>query len=119
MQLTIDSDTTLDVALRLVGAFYDVEISVAAAGDAATDISPAETPTRRPRGRSSAPGRRASAGRTGRRTRKPAGPRPRKMAASRGSATADIRSWAQANGHAVNSRGRIPAAVVEAYRASH
>lgn len=30
-----------------------------------------------------------------------------------------IRAWAQANGHAVSERGRIPAAIVEAYRAAH
>lgn len=29
--------------------------------------------------------------------------------------TAAIREWARSNGHAVNDRGRIPAAIVEAY----
>lgn len=29
--------------------------------------------------------------------------------------TAQIREWARANGHKVNERGRIPAAVVDAY----
>jgi hypothetical protein len=33
--------------------------------------------------------------------------------------TAAIREWANANGHTVSERGRIPAAVVEAYRAAH
>jgi len=30
-----------------------------------------------------------------------------------------IREWAQANGHKVSDRGRIPASVVEAYQAAH
>lgn len=33
--------------------------------------------------------------------------------------TAAIREWANANGHKVSERGRIPATVVEAYRAAH
>jgi hypothetical protein len=32
--------------------------------------------------------------------------------------TEAIRSWAKANGHAISSRGRIPAAVEAAYNAS-
>lgn len=32
---------------------------------------------------------------------------------------AAIRAWAVENGHAVSERGRIPAAVVDAYRAAH
>src|SRR3954447_6515273 len=33
--------------------------------------------------------------------------------------TKAIREWAQANGHTVSERGRIPAVVVEAYKAAH
>lgn len=43
---------------------------------------------------------------------------PRKRA-STSPEIAAIRAWAQANGHAVSERGRIPATVVEAYRAAH
>lgn len=59
-----------------------------------------------------AAGRRSSTASTSR------GGAPRK----RGSTSpeiAAIRAWAQANGHAVSERGRIPAAVVDAYRAAH
>lgn len=31
---------------------------------------------------------------------------------------AAVRAWARENGHTVNERGRVPAAVVEAYRAA-
>jgi hypothetical protein len=33
--------------------------------------------------------------------------------------TSAIRAWAKANGHEVNERGRIPAAVTEAYNAAN
>lgn len=46
------------------------------------------------------------------------GSSPRKRSA--GSAeTAVIREWAQQNGHDISARGRIPAAIIDAYRAAH
>lgn len=33
--------------------------------------------------------------------------------------TPQIREWAQANGHKVSERGRIPAAIIQAYREAH
>jgi hypothetical protein len=39
--------------------------------------------------------------------------------AARREDTSDIRAWAKANGHEVNERGRIPAAVTEAYQAAN
>ncbi|MDF2562720.1 MULTISPECIES: histone-like nucleoid-structuring protein Lsr2 [Microbacterium] len=30
-----------------------------------------------------------------------------------------VREWARANGHTVNERGRVPAAVIDAYRAAN
>lgn len=36
-----------------------------------------------------------------------------------GASTADVRTWAIDNGYDVGERGRIPAAVVDAYRAAH
>jgi hypothetical protein len=33
--------------------------------------------------------------------------------------TQTVREWAQANGHKVSDRGRIPASVLEAYEAAH
>ena len=43
---------------------------------------------------------------------------PARSSASRKD-TSDIRAWARANGHDVNERGRIPAAVVAAYEAAN
>lgn len=36
-----------------------------------------------------------------------------------GSSASEVREWARANGHQVSDRGRVPAAVMEAYRAAH
>lgn len=36
-----------------------------------------------------------------------------------GASTADVRTWALENGYDVGERGRIPAAVVDAYRSAH
>ena len=63
--------------------------------------------------------------RVGGRQRKPATPRPSAVAESAPSTrrgpeqTRAIREWANANGYTVNSRGRIPAEVVEAYDAAN
>lgn len=43
----------------------------------------------------------------------------RKRAGSRNPETSAIREWANANGHKVSERGRIPETVLEAYRAAH
>jgi hypothetical protein len=32
---------------------------------------------------------------------------------------ADVRAWGQANGHSVSERGRVPAALLNAYDAAH
>ena len=43
----------------------------------------------------------------------------RRRSGSGDNRTAQIREWARSNGHQVNERGRIPAAVVEAYDKAH
>lgn len=54
----------------------------------------------------------------GRRAQRPTG-RVSAKRAPRTEDTALIRAWAQANGHAVSTRGRIPADVVAAYNAAN
>lgn len=49
---------------------------------------------------------------------RPSAPRKRTAAGRNPEATA-IREWAKANGHTVSERGRVPAPVIEAYRAAH
>jgi hypothetical protein len=48
-----------------------------------------------------------------------AGGARKKSSASTGPSAAEVRAWAQANGHEVPERGRIPAAVREAYEAAN
>ena len=56
-----------------------------------------------------------------RRTQRAASGRPAAAAKrpNRNPETAAIRAWADANGHKVSDRGRIPAEVIEAYRAAN
>ena len=57
----------------------------------------------------------------GRRTQRTGTGRPAAAAKrpGRNPETASIRAWAGANGHTLSERGRIPADVIEAYRAAH
>lgn len=45
--------------------------------------------------------------------------RGRARSSSRDNRTAEIRTWARANGHTVNERGRIAAPIVAAYERAH
>lgn len=54
-----------------------------------------------------------------RRASAPAGRSSSRKRSAASPETAAIREWAQANGHKVSERGRIPATVIEAYRAAH
>ena len=95
----IDDGTTLHFSVE--GRAYEIDLSA----DNATKFREAFEPyvsAGRPLGSVPASSRRSS------RTR---------SAASRD--LADVRAWAEANGHAVNSRGRISATVLEAYDAAH
>jgi len=105
-QLVDDIDGTVlevgdgeTVHFSLGGTAYEIDLSIENAEALRTALEPYI-----------AAGRRASVG-----ARSAA---PRKRTPSTGD-TAAIREWAQANGHKVSSRGRIPADVVEAYRAAN
>lgn len=45
--------------------------------------------------------------------------RPQKQTAAHRAHLRQVRQWAQANGHKVSQRGRIPAAVSQAYTEAH
>jgi hypothetical protein len=93
VQLLIDSSAQkLEDVLNVIGAMYGVEIAVPA-----TAASPRKEVSRRG----------------------PAKTTPRRKRRRRSSASsADIRTWAQSNGHRVADRGRIPASIVEAFEVS-
>jgi hypothetical protein len=93
LKVTLDSAESLQDALRVVGALYDVRLVVADGDD-----EPA-----RGSGQASA----AKGG--GRRSRKPAP----------SISTSELRAWARSTGLDVNERGPVPASVREAYNAAN
>lgn len=112
MQLTIDSAQPLDDVLRVVGAMYNVNLTVDGAGSH-TDGD-----------RSSARRRRADAtkprARRSKSSQKPTATGGRRRRGGRRSAsTADIRQWAVDRGYDIASKGRVPATIVDAYRSAN
>ncbi len=108
-QLVDDLDGTVleigegeNVQFALNGVSYEIDLT----SENAAELREAFAPYIAAGRRSSA----ASAARTG---------AARKRTATRSPETAAIREWANANGHKVSERGRIPAPVLDAYRAAH
>ncbi len=92
------------VTFGLDGASYEIDLSTKNADALRDALAPYTSTARKSGGGGGSRGRRAAA---------PSAPRR-----AAGNESAEIRSWARANGHQVNERGRIPAAVVDAYRAA-
>lgn len=92
------------VSFSLDGQSYEIDLSTENSAQLRTDLQRYVDAGRRvssPRGASA--GRSVGGGRPGA-SRKESG---------------EIRDWAKRNGHEVSERGRIPAGVIEAYRAAH
>jgi len=116
VKVTIDSSEPLDDALRVLAAVYNVQLAVTGPVPATTDTAPpratkAAAATKKPV---------AGASRTtrGRRTRNTA-PRSSKATFSKAPSSKELRAWAQANGHHVSGRGRVPSTLMDAYRSAH
>ncbi len=86
------------VAFSIDGKFYEIDLSEKHAAVLRDAFAPFVSGARRAGGGPAAPRQKVSA-RSG---------RPRQE-------TAAIREWANANGHEVSARGRIPSTVLEAY----
>jgi hypothetical protein len=117
MQLKVDSTEPLENVLSVVGAMYGVELSVTS--PAAPGLVPAPAAATGTASRNSA--RKRSTRATKKATTKRATAAPeggRRRGRRRAVDSADVRAWARANGHAVKERGRVPAAVMSAYRES-
>lgn len=109
MKISIDSNEPLEDVLRVVGAAYDVNLSVAPA-----EITEDKTArSERSRGRSPRSGQSRRAARNG------SNGRSRSTKDRAKVSNAELRSWAWENGQTVNDRGRVPAAVIAAYRQAH
>jgi hypothetical protein len=104
VRISIDSTEPLEDVIRVVGAAYNVTLTVATTHEGGT-MAPAMTT--KGRGRS-----RPAAG-NGARTRTSGRGRPGQRVAEVSNEV--LRSWARENGHTVSDRGRIPKNVVAAY----
>ena len=108
MRISFDNSDDLAAVLSAVGAVYGVQVVVApAAPTPATDRRASPEKTVAKRTQSSPPVR--SARSSTRRSKAIAAP----------ATASQIRAWADATGHQVSSRGRIPASVTAAYQADH
>jgi hypothetical protein len=114
MKVTIDSSETLESAIRVLGAMYDVTLTVA--GEASSP-APKSGPTGKAvASRSAKRGGAAKAAASAVTTKRSL--RGSKTSGKSVSAS-ELRSWARANGYDVGSYGRVPAAVATAYREAH
>jgi len=86
------------VHFSLDGSAYEIDLTSAHAADLRAALAPYLS--------------------AGRRTQRAATGRPAKRP-NRNPETASIRAWAGDNGYKLSERGRIPADVIEAYRAAH
>jgi hypothetical protein len=101
------------VNFALDGVEYQIDLSEEHADELRKAFAPYVLRGRRTGGRYARGG--GSAGRP----RRSADPAPSGAGGRSKHDTQAIREWAQANGHKVSDRGRIPAGVVEAYQAAH
>jgi hypothetical protein len=123
MKVTIDSSESLESAIRVLGAMYDVTLTVAT--DTATPGAKS-----RPTGkaRSSRASKRSAAAKASEGTEgteataaavaTKRSPRSSKSTDKSVSAS-ELRSWARANGYEVGNYGRVPGTVATAYREAH
>lgn len=97
------SEASETVTFALDGTAYEIDLSKANANALREAVGPFVTKARKVKG---ARASRASSSASG-------GTQKEKLEHMR-----QVREWANANGHQVSSRGRIPAAVTEAYEAA-
>jgi hypothetical protein len=105
LRIRIDSTEPLEDVIRVVGAAYNVTLTVSTTNGAST-APPAMTPKGRGRSRAA----------TGKGARAKSNGRGRSAQQVAKVSSEVLRSWARENGHTVSDRGRIPQAVVAAHR---
>jgi Lsr2 len=118
LKITLDSSEPLEDAIRVVGALYGVTLVVFSdEQDGTKPAKEAAKPVRK-----TAMARKRATAVKSTRTRRPTktdGRRAKDAAARRSAGSpsnAEVRSWARQNGLTVSDRGRVPAAVLAAYR---
>lgn len=115
MKVTIDSTEPLADALRVIGALYNVTLTTSdtTTGDKERETAPSP---QRPAGSNRKP-RPATKERSSRRPETVTSKRAKRQVSS--VSISEIRRWAKDNGHAVRSRGTLPASVRSAYADAH
>ena len=106
LRISIDSTESLEEVIRVVGAAYNVTLTVSTTSEASTEAATASTPQE-------GGGSRVATTKSARAERKRRG-RPAQQGAKVSNEV--LRSWARENGHTISDRGRIPKAVVAAHR---
>lgn len=96
----LDAGSGETIHFSLDGTAYEIDLTEANAAQLRSALAPFITAGRRIGRGAGAPAKRGGA---------PSGR----------SDLAAVRTWANANGHAVSDRGRVPAAVLDAYDAAH
>jgi hypothetical protein len=116
LKVTIHSTEPLDDALRVIGALYNVTLN------AVDETTPSQEPgvargSQRSALSNGNSSRRSTSttSRRGSHNRKP----KREGRSAPSVSTSEIRSWAQANRHAVSSHGTLPASIKAAYAVAH
>ena len=112
MKVTIDSNDPLPEALRVLGAMYNVTLVVDSTTSKLSDAVPTNAM--------------GSSRRTAKKAARNGSPKGKNAAPARGARRSagngtapELRSWARAQGYQVGTRGRMPAAVLAAYREAH
>ena len=112
--------------MRVVGALYGVTLALSGDGQEATETPQKatgdSTSTKRRTTRKKASARKApsKAAAAKAQSEQPKQPEESVAVGSAGSpSNADLRIWARHNGFTVSDRGRVPAAIVTAYRNAH
>jgi hypothetical protein len=106
MQITVNSSDSLQDVLRVVGSLYGVELTVAP-----NEGQPAEPAAQNGTGTRRRAAARGAGEPRGRRSRRASGEAEKTDLAA-------VRAWAREHGHQVSDRGRVPNAVLEAYKES-
>lgn len=114
MKVTIDSSESLESAIRVLGAMYDVTLTVA--GQASSPASKTGPTGKAGASQSAKRGGAAKAPATAVSTKRSM---RRSPTSAKSVSASELRSWARANGYDVGSYGRVPAAVATAYREAH
>jgi len=112
VQLTIDSTEPLESVLAVLSSVYQVDLTAGPRLEASTASVPA--PTAKATKGTRAPGRTAKSS-----TGTAGGARRGRSNSSAALDSSAVRAWAREHDVAVNGRGRIPASLLNAYRAAH